>query len=564
LALLALAVGGAVLAGTLAPTASPQPTAAAGEPLLTAAALAQAELFRLDPEPWRDPPEARREPGKPYPLVIDFARNTVRVGEDGRQQSVNLRSYNGGLVGPTLRVKPGETLLIDLVNRLPKGTGGGDPHAHAGEEHCGVPSPEPINSTNLHTHGLHVSPSGSSDNVLRVIPPGGPGAQPERYVLPILPAGNPPGEPAMEHYPGTLWYHAHLHGSTAAQLASGMAGALIVEGDIDGIPQVQAAKERIFVFQQLAFDKDGEVKSIGDLFNNWIGDQQGSPPKHGPAKHTTINGVTKPLIVLARRQVERWRMIDAGIFELLTLSLRKKDDPRQTAPFNLLALDGITMKQVEARQEIELGPGYRAEALVQAPDQAGEYLLYKSKPAFSLLALGTEAGAADTNDSQIIAVVRVEDRACVMPSCSTHNLAPGTRLPAPLRDIEAREVQPPAKPVTFSFDGNFKINDHCFLPDRVLPEFDLTKGRTEEWVLRNTSDGVHPFHIHVNPFQTVNPDGTPGVWRDTLIIPPKELNLRIRTRIERFTGRFVTHCHILLHEDKGMMQLVQVSDPREP
>lgn len=571
--LLALLGGAAVLAGSVALTASPQPAEPREEASLTAAALARAELFTLDPEPWKDPLEAERSPGGAYPLVVDFAKNTVRLG-NGRSQAVNLRSYNSGLVGPTIRVKPGETLLIDLVNRLPPSEGDADPHAHGEHgnvEHCGLPNPEPINTTNLHTHGLHISPSGLADNVLREIKPGGPRAPKERYELPILPAGNPPGERPMDHYSGTMWYHAHLHGSTAAQLASGMAGALIVEGkefDEDRYLPVRLARERIFVFQQLAFDRKGEIASLNDLFCNWVGENGSSQckdPKHGPAKHTTINGVTKPLIELSRGQVERWRMIHGGVFEMLNLSLRRKDNPTRTIPFHVLAHDGITMKEVEATQEIELGPGYRAEALVKAPNEPGEYLLYKSKPRFNLLAFD-QVGTSNADQPQVVAVVKVLDENCTRP-CSPLTLRPGTALPAPLKTIEAREVQQPIKPVTFSVEaGNppkFKIENHCFLPNQVLPKFDLKKGRVEEWILRNTSSGPHPFHIHVNAFQTLDARGNPGVWRDTLIVPSGEANLRIRTRFERFTGRFVLHCHILTHEDLGMMQLVQVSEPQE-
>ena len=88
----------------------------------------------------------------------------------------------------------------------------------------------------------------------------------------------------------------------------------------------------------------------------------------------------------------------------------------------------------------------------------------------------------------------------------------------------------------------------------------------EEWVLKNSSTGPHPFHIHVNAFQMLDENGKPGVWRDTTIIPPrqngKDGELRMRTRYERFTGTFVLHCHILTHEDLGMMQLVEVQGKR--
>ncbi len=517
--------------------------------LLTASTLAKAELFDLKPEAWADPPEAKLG-DTPYNLVVRIGENTVRVGDDGRPQKTSLRSYNGGLVGPTFRVKAGQSLKLFLDNQLSPDAGKHEGHA-GGMDH-------PLNWTNLHTHGLHISPRGKSDNVERVIKPGEKDAD---YIFDILPKGSPPGEPPMVHYPGTFWYHAHLHGTTAVQLASGMAGALIVEGDIDQIPEVRNARERIFVFQQLAFDKDGEVKSLEDLDQNWAGDDPEDPPQHGPAKHTTINGKVKPLIELRPLQVERWRMIDAGIFEILNMSLRARNNPQQTIPFHVIGFDGITLKAVEAHTEIELAPGYRAEALIQAPATPGVYLLYKKTPELRLTALTlTGEDALKVDEPEILAVVEVKGAPCTdsRNPCASRIMPAGTKLPAPLPDIPKSEVSSPDRPVKFSVaSGKFLINDRIFDPNEVSKDFQLTKGRTEEWVLSNTSRGPHPFHIHVNAFQMVNDDGSPGRWRDTVIVPPGK-TIRMRTRIERFTGRFVLHCHILTHEDMGMMQLVEV------
>src|SRR5690349_12356967 len=137
-------------------------------------------------------------------LDVAYATNEVAGCE------VKLRSYNGKLTGPTLRAKPGDTLYIKMKNSLPP-----EPHSHAGDHNI----PHGFNSTNLHTHGLHVSPSDNSDNVFREIGPG----QSFDYVIAV----------PKNHAPGTFWYHAHLHGSTALQVSSGMAGMLIIEGGID-------------------------------------------------------------------------------------------------------------------------------------------------------------------------------------------------------------------------------------------------------------------------------------------------------------------------------------------
>jgi FtsP/CotA-like multicopper oxidase with cupredoxin domain len=521
-------------------------TPAAKGTALTAAALRSAESYDLPVGFWFDPPEASWRGPSPYRLEVRYATNSVRVG-DGQLQRVYLRSYNGYLVGPTFRVRPNDTLRIDLANNLPPGPP--CEHGHGGKMEMN------LDCTNLHTHGLHISPSDKADNVLREVPP----RTTADYILPILPAGNPPGQEPMIHYPGTFWYHAHLHGATAVQLASGMAGAFFVEGNVDTIPEIRAARERTFVFQQLAFDKDGEVKSLDDLNLNWAGDKPGDPPRHGPKKHTTINGVVKPLIELRPLQVERWRMIDAGIFEALDMSLRNEANPAEAVPFHVIGVDGITLKAVRRQEQVGLSPGYRADLLVQAPARTGTYLLYKQRPAIHLTALTLPAARAkDVDLPEILAVVRVAGESCASPRnpCASRLLPAGTPLPAPLRDVPAGGG---VRTATFSVvSGQFLINGRTFDPNVVHPDFRLRRGTTEEWVLRNTSGGPHPFHIHVNAFQMVNADGTLGDWRDTVVIPPRS-ELRMRTRIERFPGRFVLHCHILTHEDLGMMQLVEVA-----
>jgi len=532
-----------------ATAAAPVPS---GQPTLTAAALAQAGHFALEPEEWQDPPEATRGP-VPFRLVVDYTKKektTVRVGKDGKPQHVRLRSYNGRLVGPTFRLAPGETLKLDLVNQLPGAPAAAQSTSvHAAAGHAGMAMG--FDETNLHTHGLHISPCCKSDNVLRRVKPG----ETANYVFEILPKGNPAGEKPMDHYPGTFWYHAHLHGSTAVQLASGMAGAMIVAGNIDRIPEIRDARERIFVFQQLAFDKDGEVKKLDDLERNWAG--SGPDDK----KFTTINGTVKPRIKLRPGEVERWRLIDAGVFRLLDLSLVGPESRPAVVPFYQLAADGITYHRVVKRtQGIELAPGYRADFLVKAPETPGTYLLYNGKPRLSLTALTFDSPrAAALAEPEVLAQVEVSGAPCTSPgaACASKLLPEGTPLPAPLPEISAGEVGTRIK--TVEFNPSFRIEKETFDENRVLDKFKLVKGTAEQWTVKNVSSGAHTFHIHVNAFQLVA-DGKPGEWRDTILIPAGK-EVTFRTRLERFTGRFVLHCHILTHEDRGMMQLVDVSGP---
>src|SRR5207253_1275183 len=143
----------------------------------------------------------------------------------------------------------------------------------------------------------HVSPSGNSDNVFAEVPPGA--SRLYTYTVP------------MDHPAGTFWYHPHKHGSVAYQLANGMAGALIVEGDpsptshdLEAVPEIAAAREHIFVLQQLIFDRGQQ--DVGRVDPN---DVYTEPPNPESYQATTINGVVQPTYTMHPGEVQRWRFI---------------------------------------------------------------------------------------------------------------------------------------------------------------------------------------------------------------------------------------------------------------
>lgn len=197
-------------------------------------------------------------------LDIAFANYRLYNPRTGAMDNVHLRSYNGCPTGPVVNIQPGDTLRVDLRNHLPAETESTCPNApDPSKAHC-------FNTTNLHTHGLHVSPSGKSDNVLLKIP-----LQKHFHYQFDLPRTHPAG---------TFWYHAHRHGSTAIQAASGMEGVLIVRGnrsvrdrainggiaDIDTLLKDCAGrplKEHVFLFQQIeygCFDNPAATAPIAD------------------------------------------------------------------------------------------------------------------------------------------------------------------------------------------------------------------------------------------------------------------------------------------------------------
>jgi FtsP/CotA-like multicopper oxidase with cupredoxin domain len=444
-------------------------------------------------------------------LRVAFA--PLKIGNDkGGEDAVSLRAYNASITGPTLRAKPGDKLIVDLINELP-------------EEHDSpnaINGPHGLNITNLHSHGLHVSPE-EGDNVFLEIGFGGKDGTRRTLIYDI----------PEDHPRGTFWYHPHKHGSVAVQVASGMAGALIIEGDIDQLPEIAAAQERIFIFQQIPYNVDGKV--------GW----DEVIAKFPKDRYTTINGQLKPRIEMHPGEVQRWRFIHAGIKEKLTIALVEHQ-------LSVIAHDGITTGRRDDLSVIELYPGYRADVLVKASKKTGTYKLYDQKDDNGLFDPEIDQELADV-------VVNGEERGMNLPEVS--QLEPL----APLEDLRPAKLYREPLQVKFNIKaGKYIICGREFNPGD--PPLEMKLDGVDEWVL-STENKVppppqHPFHIHVNPFQVIAINGKPldhPLWRDTVIVE-RDQPVTMRTRCRKFTGESVMHCHILDHEDRGMMLKIKIVD----
>src|SRR5262245_12696629 len=193
-------------------------------------------VAKLPVVPAMDEPLVEPEVRRSVNGVLSTSLRCAYAYRDIGGKRLYLRSYEGGSPGPTLRMKPGETLKIRLINDLPP-------------NHDVVPQdwtrPHQFNNTNFHFHGVHSSPSGIADNVMRSMLPG------TSYAIEIaLPA---------DHTRGTYWYHPLHHGSAAVQVASGMIGAIVVEGDFADVPEIAQARERVMVLGQVVYDFAGTV-----------------------------------------------------------------------------------------------------------------------------------------------------------------------------------------------------------------------------------------------------------------------------------------------------------------
>lgn len=422
-----------------------------------------------------------------------------------------VRSYEGGSPGPTLRMKPGETLKIRLVNDLPPNR---DPMP------ADMSHPHQFNNTNFHFHGAHASPSGIADNVMRSMAPG------ETYDIEI--------ELPKDHTRGTYWYHPHHHGSADVQMASGMFGAIIVEDDFAEIPEIARARERLLVLTQVAHDARGMIEDFGTtLFPETA------------TRFLTVNGQRRPTIAMRPGEVQRWRILNTGYQDNMLLELEKHQ-------LHAISYDGIQLGAVETMNTHLILPGQRADLLVQA-GAPGTY---------ELRALPYDQGHPSPVGPLARLVVAGEPMTMKLP----------TSLPKPpLETIKDSEITgrrklvfsataPEADAAGHWQEFGFFIDGKKFDPKRIDHRVKL--GSVEEWTIENThTHDDHVFHIHTNPILVTHLNGKPLAtpqWRDTAPVERKGGSLTFRTRFLDYTGIFMLHCHMMNHEEMGMMQTVEV------
>ena len=535
---------------------------------LSADEKAQALIFQSFENP---PEESAKEDKLSTRLNVAFATNKLYNSAAGKNVEIYHRSYNEKLVGNTWRIKPGDFLQVDVDNKLGKRKNKEDCKPFEPHHHGNDIDPMRFNTTNLHVHGFHVSPEGHSDNVFVEITEGCQFKN--RYELP------------KDHAPGTFWYHGHVHGSTAIQVASGMAGAIIIEGGLDTIPEIKAMEEQIMVFQQMPFLKNEKGQGYAVPFKS--GENFGNRTWKANAREngwrTTINGQSIPVITMAPGEVQRWRMIHAGVRETINIKVYDRGDKGQDTDklepqsLHAIAEDGIAYGYRAKVNSMLIQPGYRADFLFKAPDKSEDTLFVMDAQSEIL---GNLTASGEKEPPRLLAMVVLkkwtEEVATRLPSQNAlKHLAPYPSL-VNETTTEAREdmefnidisVRPPL----------FQIDDKPFDPNNIRK---LRLNAIQDWRL-SSGRGAHPFHIHVNHFQIVDkyvktcvredkegnctqkewvhvkPD---PVWKDTYFVRSDERTI-IRTTYKNFTGKFVIHCHILDHEDQGMMQSVEILPP---
>ena len=352
--------------------------------------------------------------------------------------------------------------------------------------------------TNLHFHGSHVSPKGNSDNVLLNIKPGE--TFDYEYNLP------------ENHPPGLYWYHPHLHTYTDDQVNGGMLGAIIVRGDVDELPGIKGVTERLLV---LTTNDQGD--SVIRLVNNEL----------------------NPTLYVRPFETLRLRMVNAASDDFYNIAI-----PGQK--LNIISRDGNTLSEVQSVDSELMAPGDRIEILFQA-GAWGEYTVQSAKYAQGFF----------TYPEDNFMKIKVFGLPVIPKELPTTLI--------PHEDFKDAEIDN-TRTLTFSEGGTaenttYLLDGKEFDPNVIDQIMEL--GTTEEWRLVNESGETHPFHIHVNPFQVMTVNGEPvdrKGYDDTFPIPANG-EVVIRTKYTDFDGKYVLHCHILFHEDHGMMQVVEVVKP---
>lgn len=410
----------------------------------------------------------------------------------GRRQA-QLLTYNGQVPAPILEAHAGDTVRVHFTNQLTQ-------------------------STNLHFHGLHIPPTGAGDNVFLEVPPG------ERWIYEFALPRN--------HSTGLAWYHPHYHGLVAEQVFSGLAGPIIVRGDLDEIPEVKAADERLIILKDFGLTGNGQVATPNALFKRW--------GREGDL--LTVNGQLRPNYGLTGRKLKRLRILNAATSKIFRLALNEHD-------LHIIGTDGGALHKPLTVDELVLAPGERVDVLVQANQKPGTY---------SLLSLPYDRGIANMMDKPLTTTVLADFTydEVVAPDSMT--------LPETL--IPVGSLPEPSTTRTFVLDHGiapgsgapFLINGQAFEHGRIDTQVKL--GTVEDWILVNKASMDHPFHLHTNTFQVIERNGEPVVdlaWKDTVNLRAYE-TVKIRVSFQDYTGKTVYHCHILDHEDQGMMGIIEM------
>jgi suppressor of ftsI len=395
--------------------------------------------------------------------------------------------YNGQYMPSVWRLRSGDILTVTLHNQLSE-------------------------ETNLHFHGLGVSPLNNGDNVFLHIAPG----QMFTYQITI-----------PKKHVGLFWYHPHAHGNVDRQVIGGLSGGILVEGSDRLYPFLKELTERVLLLKHHPIGRADYEELV------------------------TVNGTVTPTIPIRPGEAQFWQIGNIGADRFLRIKI-------DGMPFYLIGRDGYFVARPIRMEEVILGPGQRFSAIViggQTGRHAFKSVAFKfdeHQPPLPEVNLGT-----------VVSHGPGADVAAIEAKVSTQHVN------GPLY-VDMVRSSPITRQRTFAFSVNpektsFFINDQVFDENRT--DVTVKLGDTEEWTILNKDSQYHDFHIHQTGFLVTEVNGAPADFdglRDTFSLPPErngkpgEAKLIIPFTNPEIVGRFVFHCHVVKHEDKGMMMAVEV------
>jgi FtsP/CotA-like multicopper oxidase with cupredoxin domain len=351
-----------------------------------------------------------------------------------------------------------------------------------------------------------------------------------------------------DHAPGLFWYHTHPHGESHRQVLDGMSGAIVIEGMERYVPELRRLRERVMVVRGRSLKRDPNTAELRR--------QVEIPPRGcgGEAEKVdeifTVNGAVRPSIEIAPNERQFWRIVNASADRYLDLQVDGQ-------PFEIVALDGMPLAYHDPKNpkrtttHLLVAPAGRLEAIVTGP------------PADAHAALRTrcvDTGPdGDPNPEMVLAdLVSTSAGRASSDIRREHANAVDDRPPIyKSTDIEQLKKTALDFTVTFTEDKNgFYINGRKYAVD-ATPMTSARVGTYQHWRIVNATAELHPFHIHQVHFLAYAENGVrfaQPAWLDTVNVPVGgSVDAILDFTDPGIRGLTVFHCHLLNHEDKGMM-----------
>ncbi len=466
----------------------------------------------------QEPPVAANASTTPGLVDVSIEARIAPAVVNGTPASV--LTYNGSFIAPTIRANPGDLVTLRFRNALPYTTAT-NILGHV------------KNVTNVHVHGWHVSPGNDAatglpaDNVMIPVPAGG-GELVYRYDL-------------AQQRPGTLaLYHPHVHGTVAEQFWGGLVGALdVADGPITALAGIPT---KLIVLKDLTL-ANGEPAPYTTIGEYTMG-------KEGSV--VMVNAQVNPYLPVRPGEVRRFRILNASTARFYRVAL-------QGHTLHVVGTDGGLLDKPYPVSEILLASGERVDVLVKASTTSGDHKLL----ALPYARHGNMATPQITLMTVRVSGARVSQQLPPAVNPAAVRLADDPMLPRPRFVLSMGQGRGYINGVSFEIRSDGTI---------VSDEHHSTVGTDEIWEVVNESGMDHPWHQHVNDGQVLSVSGGDAAYaayaklytqapafKDTIIVP-KWGSVTLRLPIRHFPGMTMYHCHILEHEDIGMMGMWHIMD----